>query len=110
MREAQKKAREEAREGITTRELDKIAREYITEKGYGEYFQHGLGHGLGIPGGEIPYISNLTEEIELKENMVVTIEPGIYIPGLGGVRIEDDVVIKKSGCEVLTKSIKWEEI
>lgn len=109
--EAQELAISKAREGITTRELDSIARTYIASKGYGDYFEHGLGHGLGIAGGEMPYLSNLTEEIVLKEGMVVTIEPGIYIPGYGGVRIEDDVVITKTGCKILTRSPKgWLEI
>ncbi|MGL4865571.1 aminopeptidase P family protein [Cetobacterium sp.] len=103
VKEAQKLAISKIREGITSKELDKVARDYIEKKGYGEYFQHGLGHGLGIPGGEMPYLSNTTEEIVLKKNMVITIEPGIYVPGLGGVRIEDDVLVQESGCKVLTK-------
>lgn len=109
--EAQELAISMVREGITTREVDSIARTYIASKGYGDYFKHGLGHGLGIAGGELPYLSNLSEEIVLKEGMVVTIEPGIYIPGHGGVRIEDDVLITKTGCEILTRSPKiWLEI
>lgn len=106
VKQAQKNAVAAAKAGITTRELDNIAREHITKMGYGEFFQHGLGHGLGIMGGEMPAVSNLTEEISLEEGMCITIEPGIYIPGFGGVRIEDDVVIKKDGCQVLTRSSK----
>lgn len=106
VKEAQKLAISNAREGISSKELDKIARDYIISRGYGEFFQHGLGHGLGIPGGEMPYISNLSEEIILKKNMVITIEPGIYIPNFGGVRIEDDILIEEFGCKVLTKSDK----
>lgn len=102
----QQLAVEAAREGITTRDLDRIARDYITEKGYGEFFQHGLGHGLGIMGGEMPAVSNLAEPVIIEEGMCITIEPGIYIPGFGGVRIEDDVVIEANGCRVLTKSNK----
>lgn len=106
VKEAQKLAISKIKEGITSKELDKVARDYIKEKGYGEFFQHGLGHGLGIPGGEMPYISNITEEIMLKENMVITIEPGIYIPDLGGVRIEDDILVQEFGCKILTNSSK----
>lgn len=106
LKQAQQNAVAAAKAGMTTRELDNVAREYITKKGYGEFFQHGLGHGLGIMGGEMPAVSNLAEEITLEEGMCITIEPGIYIPGFGGVRIEDDVVIKKDGCKVLTKTSK----
>jgi Xaa-Pro aminopeptidase len=106
VKKAQQKAIEAVRAGITTRELDKIARDYITEKGYGECFGHGLGHGIGLEIHEYPYLSYKAEDLVLEENMVVTIEPGIYIEGFGGVRIEDDVVVKKDGCEVLNKTTK----
>lgn len=106
VKNAQELALKSAKAGITTKELDSIARDYITEKGYGEFFQHGLGHGLGIMGGEIPGVSNLAEEIVLQEGMCITVEPGIYILGFGGVRIEDDIIIEKNGCRVLTKSSK----
>ncbi len=104
--EAQKLAVSKAKAGVGVRELDKVARDYITQKGYGENFGHGLGHGIGLEIHEYPYVSSNAENIVLQENMVVTIEPGIYIEGFGGVRIEDDVIIKKDGCEVINKTSK----
>ncbi|ALM74333.1 Xaa-Pro dipeptidase [Thermococcus barophilus] len=100
--EAQKTAVEKAKPGMTAKELDSIARNIIAEYGYGDYFIHSLGHGVGLEIHEPPRISQYDESV-LKEGMVVTIEPGIYIPKLGGVRIEDTVVITKDGAERLTK-------
>lgn len=87
---------EAAKAGITGAELDAVARDYITEHGYGEAFGHTTGHGIGLEVHEGPAISFRNEE-KLVVNNVITNEPGIYIPGLGGVRIEDDLVIKKDG-------------
>lgn len=104
-----KKANEEAirklKPGMTCGEIDKVARDIIKEEGYGEYFGHNLGHGVGIMVHEYPALAHGSDEV-LCEGMVVTIEPGIYLPGIGGVRIEDDVLITKDGCERLTTSTK----
>lgn len=102
---AQVSALEACKPNVATRDIDKIARDIITDAGYGSYFQHGTGHGLGVLIHEAPRLNKISTEV-LKEGMVVTIEPGIYIPGLGGVRIEDDVLITKDGCIRLTKSDK----
>ena len=102
---AQKAAVDSAKEGISGAELDAVARGYISERHYGEQFGHSLGHGLGLDVHSWPRVSEVNKE-PLLTNMVVTIEPGVYLPGLGGVRIEDDIVIKKDGCENLTGSPK----
>lgn len=102
---AQEAALESIRAGITGFEVDKIARDIITDRGYGEYFGHGLGHGVGLEVHEAPRLSPVGKDT-LEENMVVTDEPGIYIPDFGGVRIEDLVVVKKDGYEILSKSPK----
>ena len=101
--EAQKKSVKEARPGMTAKELDSIARKVIEEYGYGDKFIHSLGHGIGLQVHEWPRVSQYDETV-LKEGMVVTIEPGIYIPKFGGVRIEDTVVITKNGAKRLTKT------
>lgn len=83
-------------------DLDKIARSIITDAGYGEYFTHRLGHGLGIGVHEYPSITDVNNRL-LEEGMCFTIEPGIYVPKVAGVRIEDDLFITKDGVEILTK-------
>ena len=103
--DAQCKAIDAARSGITARFLDGVARRHIRVAGYGKYFSHSLGHGLGIEIHEPLRLSAKSKDI-LSAGNVVTIEPGIYIPGFGGVRIEDDVVIRENGCEVLTHAPK----
>lgn len=99
---AQQAAIKFLRPGVTTRQADAIARDIITRGGYGDEFGHGLGHGIGREIHELPTLRRTGGEEELRPGMVVTVEPGIYIPGLGGVRIEDDVLITHSGCEVLS--------
>jgi len=103
--EAQIRAINTCREGITCSSLDSVAREFIRSKGYGNNFGHGLGHGVGLEIHEEPVI-NAASKTVLKENMVITIEPGIYIENFGGVRIEDMLIVKKNGCEVLYNSRK----
>ena len=103
--EAQQAAIEAIKPGKTGQEIDKIARDIITEAGYGANFGHGLGHSLGLEIHENPRLSRKDETV-LKAGMVVTVEPGIYIPEWGGVRIEDIVVVTEDGCEILTNSTK----
>lgn len=103
--EAQKAALDAIRPGVTGYDIDKIARDIIDEKGYGDYFGHGLGHGVGLEVHEAPRLSPLCKDI-LEAGMIVTDEPGIYLPDFGGVRIEDLIVVTKNGCEVLSKSPK----
>ena len=91
--------------GITGREADALTRDFIREHGYGQYFGHSTGHGLGMEVHEGPSLSMKSDTI-LEPGMVVTVEPGIYIAGLGGVRIEDDTVITKDGNETLSFSTK----
>lgn len=98
---AQLKTIEAIRPGLQFIELDSIARNYIRESGYGDYFTHGLGHSFGMEIHEKPYL-NQSSLGTLVPGMVITIEPGIYIPNLGGVRIEDDVLITNEGFELLT--------
>lgn len=98
---AQKAAIDGLRAGMKGMEIDSIAREVITKAGYGEYFGHGLGHGLGLEVHDNQGIGAKSENI-VPENSVITIEPGIYIPELGGVRIEDDVLVTKDGATVLS--------
>lgn len=91
--------------GVLASSLDTIAREHIIKNGYGEYFTHRLGHGLGLELHELPYLHQDSNEI-IKTGMVFTVEPGIYVPNLGGVRIEDNVHVTDNGVEVLTSFSK----
>lgn len=100
--EAQQTAIDACGPGKTCAEVDASARSIIHKAGYGEFFGHGLGHGLGLDIHEDPYFNELATDIVLQVGMVMTVEPGIYLPGIGGVRIEDDVVITPDGCRVLT--------
>jgi len=102
---AQKTAIRKTRAGLTGKEVDSVARKIIEKAGYGKNFGHGLGHGIGLEVHAAPRVSPLGEEV-LKSNMVMTIEPGIYISGWGGVRIEDDVVVRPKNCLVLNRAPK----
>ncbi|MHC8516947.1 M24 family metallopeptidase [Sporosarcina sp. ITBMC105] len=104
-RAAQQKALEEIKPGMTGIEADAIARDYIKSKGYGEAFGHSTGHGIGLEVHEGPALSFRSETV-LVPNMAVTVEPGIYVPGVGGVRIEDDIIITEEGNVRLTHSPK----
>ncbi len=102
---AQKKGCKAAKPGLACSRLDGVVREVIMKSGYGDYFGHGLGHGIGMIVHDHPTLNSRSTDI-LREGMVVTIEPGIYIPNWGGVRIEDDVLITASGGQILSKSPK----
>ena len=90
-----------ARPGVKARDVDAAARKVITDAGYGEYFVHRTGHGLGIDIHEPPYIT-ATSELVLDEGMVFSIEPGIYLPGRFGIRLEEIVILRKDGAEILS--------
>ena len=98
---AQQEAICAVRPGAVARDVDSAARSLIARAGHGEHFGHGLGHGIGLQVHEAPAIRPLSETV-LQPGMVFTIEPGIYLPGWGGVRIEDDVLVTPDGCEVLS--------
>lgn len=100
--EAAKLGRESVKPGIKASDVDKICRDYIASKGYSNFFVHSTGHGLGLDVHEFPYVSSKSD-IVLKEGMIITIEPGIYIEGIGGARIEDDVLVTIEGSKVLSR-------
>lgn len=91
--------------GAGCREIDQQVRQKLTFGELERYFVHGTGHGVGLEIHEMPTLSARSESI-LEENMVVTVEPGVYIPGWGGIRIEDTVIVKNGGCEIITRSDK----
>lgn len=103
--EAQLNCLDQLKPGMRGSEGDALARDMIMKYGYGDYFGHGTGHGLGMEIHESPRLSK-TDDTILTPGMVVTVEPGIYLPGFGGVRIEDDVVLTETGIKILTSSTK----
>jgi len=103
--EAQKAGVAAVESGLSTAELDAVCRTAITAAGYGEWFSHGTGHGVGLLIHEDPFI-NRTGDMKLQVGDVVTVEPGVYREGFGGIRVEDLVVVTESGCRVLTASPK----
>jgi Xaa-Pro aminopeptidase len=105
VRRAQESAIDAIRPGKTCEEIDAVARGIIEEAGYGKQFGHGLGHGIGLNIHEAPRLAQ-NEKDQLKPGMVITVEPGIYFPEWGGVRIEDDVLVTRDGHEVLTNVSK----
>ncbi len=105
VQDAHDKAIDAVKAGAKCVDIDAIARNYIADKGYSEYFGHGLGHGVGLKVHELPVLSPRGKG-ELVEGMLVTVEPGIYIPDWGGIRVEDLVLVTSDGCEVLTKAEK----
>jgi len=99
--EANQRAIQSVASGVQARTVDKTARDVIKKAGYGEFFGHGTGHGVGLDVHELPRVSRVGRET-IRPGMVFTIEPGIYVPGVGGVRIEDMIRVKADGAEVMT--------
>jgi Xaa-Pro aminopeptidase len=106
--EAQRLAIESIKPGVVARDVDAAARSVIGEAGLGEFFNHSVGHGIGLDVHEAPVLRNVTETV-LEPGMVVTVEPGVYFADWGGIRIEDDVLVTESGCEVLSTLAKSPE-
>ena len=103
--DAQRASIDAAKGDMPAKDLDAVARQRIKKKGYGRNFIHSLGHGLGLQVHEPPRVSYLSKD-QLRPGSVITVEPGVYVPGLGGVRIEDDVLLTSTGCEVLSSAPK----
>jgi Xaa-Pro aminopeptidase len=109
VRRAQLAGMQAIRAGVRASDVDKAAREIIAAAGYGEYFGHALGHGVGLAVHEDPRLSSQNRK-QLKAGMVVTVEPGIYIPGWGGIRLENMVVVREDNCENLNSDTTWLDI
>ncbi|MFD0887693.1 M24 family metallopeptidase, partial [Streptosporangium algeriense] len=111
VRSAQRAGRHAVRPGALTHEVDAAARDLITAAGHGEYFEHGLGHGVGLEIHEVPFLAPPKPDSDagharLEDRVPVTVEPGVYLPGVGGVRIEDTLVTRDVGPELLTRTTK----
>ena len=106
--EANRRATEKVAHGVPLLEIDAAARNFIAGAGFAHRFGHGTGHGVGLDIHEAPTVGPRAENVIAEEGMVFTIEPGIYLPGVGGVRIEDMVLVTKNGCRVLSRSIPQE--
>jgi Xaa-Pro aminopeptidase len=109
VRKAQQEALKTIKAGITAREADRAARKIITDAGFGKNFGHGLGHGVGLAVHEPPSLNRIRRN-KLKAGMVVTVEPGIYLPGWGGVRLENMVVVEEGGCRALNQDTTFLDI
>ncbi len=108
--EAQRQAIQRIAPGVAMSDVDAAARKVITKAGYGRQFGHSTGHGLGLDIHESPSLSSRSKGV-LRPGMVVTVEPGIYLPGRGGVRIEDDVLVTRTGHRVLSRlpmGLRWD--
>jgi Xaa-Pro aminopeptidase len=106
VRRAQQAALDVLRPGAVARDVDRVARKMIEDEGYGDYFGHGLGHGVGLAVHESPRL-NTHDSTVLEECMVVTVEPGIYLPGEGGVRLEETVVVEEQGPRIITRCDRY---
>ena len=104
---AQQRAIRAIRPGQSCKTIDEKARSFIANAGFGKFFGHGLGHGIGLEIHEQPRFSPTSETL-LRPGMIVTVEPGIYLPGVGGVRIEDDVLVTEDGNLVMSASVPVE--
>ena len=104
VKKAQDESTKAIKEGVSTKEVDFVARKIIEDAGYEKFFGHGLGHGVGMAVHEAPRLSPLYD-VELKEGMVITVEPGIYLPDWGGIRLENMVAVRKDGGELLNSTI-----
>ena len=98
---AQRAAIDTLRPGVKTGEVDAAARQVIADGGYAEFFTHGTGHGIGLEVHEAPRVRANSDDV-LSTGMVITLEPGVYLPGWGGVRVEDDFLVTRDGCVRLT--------
>lgn len=109
VRRAQLAAMAKVRAGVSAKKVDRAARQVIANAGYGDYFGHALGHGVGMAVHEAPRVSTRST-LKLRAGMIITIEPGIYLPGWGGIRLEDMVVVREDGCENLNQDTTWLDI